>query len=173
MWSPRGSSLDSHGQPSTLNGVIITYNVSWRRGLSHPSTISVWNGPRWTLSHTMTNLSMLPSDDPSLAPSTGISAPSEVGTAMPNQQESSHATLVVDHGMERWPISLSWITLIILPIVQVPTTKGTLHPNSDSSGTTRNTASSSYPVILHTCMCKMTNLSRLVCFPPNPTRFNG
>ena len=25
----------------------------------------------------------------------------------------------------------------------------------------------------HTCTCRMTNPSRLVCFPPNPTRFNG
>ena len=47
-------------------------------------------------------------------------------------------------------ISLSQMTLIILLIVQVPTTRGTLHPKSDSSGTTRNTASSSYPAIPHT-----------------------
>ena len=107
-----------------------------------------------------------------LVPSTRVFTPSEVGTAMPNWQESSRATLIVDCGMERWSISLSQITLIILPIVQVPTTKGTLHLNSDSSGTTRNTTSSSYPVIPHTCTHKMTNPSELVCFPPNPTRFN-
>ena len=93
--------------------------------------------------------------------------------AMPNWQESSHATLVVDNGVERLFISLSQITLIILPIVQITTTKGTLRLNLDSSGTTRNTASLSYPVIPHTWMCKMTNLSGLVHFPPNPTRFNG
>ena len=104
---------------------------------------------------------------------TGVSAPSEVGTAVSNWQESSHATLVVDHSMARLSISLSQMMLIILPIVQVPTTKGTLRPKSDSLGTTRNTASSSYPVIPHTCMCKMTNLSGLVHFPPNPMRFNG
>ena len=51
--------------------------------------------------------------------------------------------------------------------------KGTLHPNSDSSGTMRNTASSSYPAIPRTCTHRMTNPSRLVCFPPNPMRFNG
>ena len=135
--------------------------------------ISVWNGPRQTLSHTITSLSMLLSRGPPLAPSTGASAPSEAGMAMPNQQETSHATLVVDYGVERWSISLSRITLIILPIVQVPTTTGTLHLNLDSSGTTRNTTSLSYPVIPHTCMCKMTNPSRLVHFPPNPMRFNG
>ena len=93
--------------------------------------------------------------------------------AVPNWQESSRTTLVVDHGVARLSILLSQMTLIILPIVQVPTTRGTLHLKSDSSGTTRNTASSSYPVIPHTCTCKMTNLSRLVCFPPNPMRFNG
>ena len=135
--------------------------------------ISVWNYPRWTLSHTITSSSMLPSGDPPLAPSLGVSAPSEAGTAMPNWQESSRTTLIVDHSVARLSISLSWMTLIILLIVQVPTTKGILHPKLDSSGTTRNTASSSYPVIPHTCMCKMTNPSRLVHFPPNPTRFNG
>ena len=135
--------------------------------------ISVWNGPRRTLSHTVTSSLMLPSGDPPLAPSTRVSAPSEAGTAMPNQQESSCATLIVDHGMVRLSISFSQMTLIILPIVQVPTTKGTLRPKSDSSGTTRNTTSSSYPVIPCTCTCKMTNPSGLVHFPPNPMRFNG
>ena len=134
--------------------------------------ISIWNGPRQMLSHTITSSSMLLSGGSPLAPSTGVSTPSEVGTAMPNQQESSLANLIVDHGVERWPILLSQITLIILLIVQVPTTKGTLRPNSDSSGTTRNTTSSSYPAIPCTCTQKMTNPSGLVCFPPNPTRFN-
>ena len=135
--------------------------------------ISVWNSPRWTLPHTITSSSMLPSWNPPLAPSTGVSAPSDMGTAVPHQQESSHATLVVDHGMVRLFILLSQITLIILPIVKVPTTKGTLRPNSDSSKTTRSTASSSYPVISHTCTHKMMKPSGLVCFPPNPTRFKG
>ena len=135
--------------------------------------ISVWNGPRRMLSHTITSSLMLPSGDPPLAPSTGVSAPSEVGTAMPNKQESSRATLVLDHSMVRLSILLSQMMLTILPIVQVPTTKGTLRLNSDSLGTTRNTASSSYPVTPHTCMRKMTNPSRLVHFPPNPMRFNG
>ena len=135
--------------------------------------ISVWNGPRQTLSRTVTSSSTLPSRDSPLAPSTGVSAPSEVGMAMPNQQESSRATLVVDHGVARLSISLSGMTWIILPIVQVPTTKGTLCLNSDSSGTIRNTASSSYPATPHTCMHKMTNPSGLVHFPPNPMRFNG
>ena len=135
--------------------------------------ILVWNGPRWTLSHTITSSLTPPSGDPQLAPLTGVSTPSEAVTAVPNRQESSHTTLVVDHSIERWSISLSRITLIILLIVQVPTTRGTLCLNSDSLGTTRNTASSSYPAIPHTCTCKMTNPSGLVCFPPNPMRFNG
>ena len=95
------------------------------------------------------------------------------GTAVPCWQERSHITLVVDHGVERWSISLSQISLIILPIVQVPMAKGTLCPNLDSSGTIRNTASSSYPAIPRTCMRRMTNLSGLVRFAPNPIRFNG
>ena len=135
--------------------------------------ISVWNGPRQTLSRTITSSSMLPSGGPPLAPSTIVSTPLEAGTAVPHQQESSRTTLIVDHSVERWSISLSQITLIILPIVQVPTTKRTLHPNSDSSGTTRNTVSSSYPAIPRTCTHRMTNPSGLVHFPPNPMRFNG
>ena len=98
------------------------------------------------------------------APSTRASTPSEAWTAMPNWQESSRTTLVVDHGMARLSISLSQITLIILLIMQVPTTRGTLCPKSDSSGTTWNTASLSYPTIPHTCMCKMINPSGLVHF---------
>ena len=88
----------------------------------------------------------VPLQESPLAPSTRASAPSEVGMAAPSWQESSRATLIVDHCVARLSISLSLMT-IILPIVQVPTTKGTLHPKSDSSGTTRNTASSSYPAI--------------------------
>ena len=135
--------------------------------------ISVWNGPRWMLSHTITSSLMLPSRDPPLAPSTRVSAPSEVGTAVPNWQESSRTTLVVDHSVARLSMLLSQMMLTILPIVQVPTTKGTLCPNLDSLGTTRNTTSSSYPATPHTCMCKMTNPSGLVRSPPNPMRFTG
>ena len=129
--------------------------------------------PRWMLSRTIMSSSTLLSRGPPLAPSTQVSAPTVAGTAAPHRQESRHANLAVAHSMERWSISLSQITLIILPIVQVPMTKGTLRPNSDSSGTTRNTASSSYPAIPCTCMCRVTNPSGLVRFLPNPTRFNG
>ena len=135
--------------------------------------ISVLNSPRWMLSHTIFSSSKLPSGGPPLAPSTQVSAPPEAGTATLHWQESSRTTLAVAHGVERWSISLSRITLIILPIVQVPMTKGTFCPNLDSLGTTRNTASLSYPVIPHTCTHRMMNLSGLVHFPPNPTRFNG
>ena len=149
------------------------YEVCLRRGFTHPSMISVWNSPRWTLSCTVTSSSMLPSWDPPLAPSSGVSGPSEAWMAMPHWQESSHATLVVDHGMARLSISLSQITLISLLMVQVPTIKGTLCLKSDSLGTTRNTTSLSYPVVPYTCTCKMTNPSGLVCIPPNPMRFTG
>ena len=143
MWSPKGSGLVSHCQPSALNGVIIMYEVDLRSGFTHPSMISVWNGQRRMLSNTMTSSSMFTSGDPPQAPSSGVSPLSGLGTTMPNRQESSHINLTVDHSMVRLSISLSWITLISLLIVQVPMTKGTLHPKSDSSGTTRNTASSS------------------------------
>ena len=99
--------------------------------------------------------------------------PLRSGDGRTQWQDSSHATLVVDHGMARLSISLSQITLISLLVVQVPTNKGTLHPKLDSSGTTRNTASSSYPATPHTCTCKMTNPSGLVCILPNPMRFTG
>ena len=44
--------------------------------------ILVLNGPRWSLSHTITSSSTSPSGGPPLAPSTQVSAPPEVGTAM-------------------------------------------------------------------------------------------
>ena len=133
--------------------------------------ISVWNSLRHTLSHIVTSSSTLPSRGPPLAPSTRASAPSETWMAVPHQQESSHANLIVDHSVVRLSISLSQIMLIILLIVQVPTTRETLCPKLDSLSTTRNTTSSSYPAIPCTCTCKMTKLSGLVHFPPNPTRF--
>ena len=90
------------------------YEVDLRRGFTCPSMISVWNGPRWMLSHTVTSSSTFTSGDPPQAPSSKDSAPSGLGTTMPNWQESSHATLIVDHGMARLSILLSWITLISL-----------------------------------------------------------
>ena len=167
----QGKRFGFQGWPSVFNGVIITQEVDLRRGFTRPSMVSVWNGPRRTLSRTVTSLSMLPSRDPLLAPSSGVSAPLEAGTTVPNWQDSSCATLIVDHGVARLSISLSWIMLISLLLVQVPTTKGTLHLKSDSSGTTRNTASSSYPATPRTCTRKMTNPSGLVRIPPNHTRF--
>ena len=143
MWSPKGSGLVSRCQPSTLNGVIIMYEVDLRSGFTHPSMISVWNGQRHMLSHTVTSSSTFTSGDPPQEPSSRVSPLSGPGTTMPNWQESSRANLAVDHGVARLSISRSWITLISLLIVQVTTTKGTLHPKLDSSGTTRNTASSS------------------------------
>ena len=42
MWSPRGSGLASHDWPSPVfSGVIITWAVSPKRALTHPSMISV------------------------------------------------------------------------------------------------------------------------------------
>ena len=139
----QGSGLVSHCRPSAFNGVIITYEVDPRRGFTRPSMISVWNGPRQTFSHTVTSSSMFTSGDPPQAPSSRVSAPSGLGTTVPNWHESSHTNLVVDHGVVRLSILLSWITLISLLIVQVSMTKGTLRPKSDLSGTTRNTTSSS------------------------------
>ena len=137
------SRVSAPSGPGAFNGVIITYEVDPRRGFTHPSMISVWNEPRQTLSHTMISSSTFTSGGPPQAPSSRVSAPSGLGTTVPNWQKSSRVNLVVDHGMARLSILLSWITLISLLIVQVPMTKGTLHPKSGSSGTTRNTASSS------------------------------
>ena len=131
--------------------------------------ISAWNGPRQTLPHRNQLIYAYLWGSPAGTFMRSLS-PSEAWTAMLNWQDSSHTTLIVDHGVVRLSISLSWIMLISLLIVQDPTTKGTLRPKSDS-GTTRNTASSSYPAIPRTCTCKMTNLSGLVHIPPNPTRF--
>ena len=89
------------------------------------------------------------------------------------QQESSCAICAVAQGIEIWSISLSRMTLIILPIVQVPMIKGTLWLNSDSLGTTRNMTSSLCLVISLNCKCRIMNLSGLVHFLLNPTRFNG
>ena len=117
----------------------------------------------------MTSSSTSTSWGPPLASSDWASMLPKARTAVLFWQESSCAIFAVAQGMERQSISLSQMTLIILPIVQVPMTKGTLRPNSDSLGTMRNTTSSSYPTISHTCMCRITKLSRLVHFLPNPT----
>ena len=54
MWSPGGSSLASHNWPSpAFSGVIITWAISPKRGSTHSSMISVWNGPRQMLSLTV------------------------------------------------------------------------------------------------------------------------
>ena len=68
---------------------------------------------------------------PPLAPSTRVSTPTVVRTTTPHWQESRCTNLTVADSIERWSISLSWITLIILLIMQVPMTKGTLCLNSD------------------------------------------
>ena len=68
-------------------------------------------------------------DAPSWGSPTGISNQSlhplrgRDGYTPPAVKQLCH--LIVDHSMERWSISLSQITSIILLIVQVPTDKGT------------------------------------------------
>ena len=57
--------------------------------------ISVWNGPRRTLSCTITSSSMLLSGGPPLAPSTGVS---EVGMATPQGKQSRHPRSGPWHG---------------------------------------------------------------------------
>ena len=138
--------------------------MSPRRGVTHPSMISIWNGPKQTLSLTMTSPSMSISWGPLLAPSDWVSTLPRARTAVLFQQESNCTILTVAQGIERGSILLSQMTLIIRPILQVPMTKGTLRLNSTSS---------SYPAISYTCMCRIMNPSRLVHFLPNPTRFNG
>ena len=144
--------------------------VPQRRGLTCPSMILVWNGPKRTLSLTVTSSSTSTSWGPPLVPSDWAS-PTLPGarTTVLFKQESNCTILAVAQGIERRSISLSQIMLIIQPIIQVP--MGTLQLNSDSSGTMRNTTSSSYPAISRTC--RITKPSGLVHFPPNPTRFNG
>ena len=83
------------------------YEVDLRRGFTRPCMILVWNGPRQMLSHTVTSSSMFTSRDPPQAPSSKVSAPSGPGMTVPNQQESSRATLIVDHDVARLSISLS------------------------------------------------------------------
>ena len=61
------------------------------------------------------------------------------------RDDSNCARQTVTHGVEILSISLSLMTLITRAKVHIPITSGTLLPNADSSGTTRNTTSSSYP----------------------------
>ena len=151
-------------------GVIITYEVDPRRGFTHPSMISVWNGLRWMFSHTVTSSSMFTSRHPPQVPSSKVSAPSGPGTTMPNQQESSRATLVVDHSVAR-------LYLALADNIDQSADSASPHNQRDPSseigliGHHQEYSTSSYLATPGTCMHSMTNPSRLVRVPPNPTRF--
>ena len=82
-------------------------------------------------------------------------------------------TLTTAQGIESLSISPSLITLTILPSVQVPTTMGTCWENSDLSGTTRKTTSSSHPAISFTWTLNITKPSGWVLVPPTQARFRG
>ena len=111
----------------------------------------------------------------------GAAAPPSM-VPLPTAPES---TTTVPHLLNKWealPItykvdnlssSLSFITLTILPSVQVPITRGTHLENSDSSGTTRKIMSSSYPVILVTCTCSIMKPRGWVLVPPNPSKLRS
>ena len=77
-----------------------------------------------------------------------MSVPSASSSGVPSamtRHNNNCARGTVAQGVEVQSISLSLITLITHARVQVPITIGTRLPKVDSSGTTKNMTSSSYP----------------------------
>ena len=158
-----------------FKGITITWVLSSRRGLVLHSKIWVWNGPSLTFSFMKTGSSISQPDADSgvAAPSVGPSpAAPESTTAMPHLLNKWEA-LTIAHEVNNLSNSLSFITLTILPSVQVPIMRGMCLENSDSSGTTTKMMSSSYPTILVTCTYRIMKPRGRVLMPPNPTRLRG
>ena len=99
-----------------------------------------------------------------MSPASGVTVPCQH-----NKWEAHIITQDVDIPSS----SLSLIALTILPSMHVPIMRGTCLENSDSSGTTRKTMSSSYPAISLTWTQKITRPRGLVLMPPNPIKFRG
>ena len=133
-----------------------------------PSKISVWNGPPCMLFSISTTVSN------SFSPGTSVpSAPFSGVPSATRHCDSNWARRTVDQGVEIQSISLSLITLMTHAKVQVPITIGTCLPKVDSSGTTRNTTSSSYPATSLTSSLAITNPKGHVHQPPSPTKCSG
>ena len=109
---------------------------------------------------------------PTSSPS-GVSPPLSGAVKAEPLLESNWDNCTIAQGTDSLFISLSQTTFIILPSVQLCITSRTHLENLDSSGTMRNTTSSSYPAISLTCTQRITKPSGLVCHPPKPTRFSG
>ena len=168
--NPEGKGCTPQGWNSpAFKGVT---RVSPRRGLVLHLSIWVWNSPSLTLSFMKmsSSISWL-CEDLGAAMGPSPAAP-ESTTAVPcllNKQEA----LTITHGVDNLSSSLSFITLTILPSVQVLITRGTYLENSDSSGTTKKMMSLSYPVITVTCTHNIMKPRGQVLVPPNPTKLRG
>ena len=105
-----------------FKGITITWTLFPRRGLVLHSKIWVWNGPSLTFSFMKTGSSISEPDADSrvAAPSMGLSlAVPEFTTTVPcllGKQE----VLAITHEADKLSNSLSFITLTILPSMQVP-----------------------------------------------------
>ena len=130
----------------TLKGVTMPWALLPMSGLTLHSSIWVWNGPNLTFSFMKTGLSrsQLAQGSSAVAPCSLGPSPATPGssTTVPHRLNKQDV-LTIAQGVESLSISLSLITLMILPSVQVPITIGTCRENSDSSDMTRKTLSSS------------------------------
>ena len=174
-YNPRGKGHAPPGWDSlAFKGITITWVLSLRIGLVLHSRIWVRNGPSLTFSFMKmsSSISELCEDlgvvaPPSMRPSLAAPESTTTGPCLLNKWEA----LAITHEVDNLSNSLSFITLTILLSVQVPITRGTCLENSDSSGTTRKTVSSSYPVILETCTHKVLQSQEVEssCHPIQPS----
>ena len=134
-----------------FKGITITWTLSPRRDLVLHSKIWVWNGPSLMFSFMKTGSST---------------------NTVPHLLNKSEA-LAIAHEVDNLSNSLSFITLTILPSLQVPIMRGTCLENSDLSGTTRKMMSSSYLAISVTCTCKITKPRGRVLVLPSPIKLRG
>ena len=177
MCRPGGSGLTPLSWVSpNFCGMTIILAVSPSKSLTFPLMIYVWNGPRHTFSLMMmassTSASTGAAQDPASSPS-GASPPLSGAVTAKPLLESNCDNHAIAQGTDSLSILLSQTTFIILPSVQVPVTSRTCLEDSDSSGMTRKTMSSSYPVISLTCTQRIMKPSGLVYHPPKPVRFSG
>ena len=134
-----------------------------------PFRISIWKGPMCTIYFNSTTTlisSMVLSSWPPATPSCKVAS-------TPPLRDNNWARHKVAYGVVSWSSSLSLMTLMILPSIQVPSTKGTRLEKADQLGTTKNTISSSYPATSFTCSLMITNPKACMCWPPIPTRSTG
>ena len=109
-------------------------------------------------------------DSGAVVPSVGPSPTAPESTTTVPCLLSKQEVLAITHEVDNLSNSLYFITLTILPSLQVPIMRGTCLKNSDSSGTTRKMMFLSYLVISVTCTHKIMKLRGRVLMPSRPIK---